>query len=334
MLLKSKELVKQIDQQISDAVRNVKETDQYQHTENYVGDLAIVEVGSDGPSQVYIKQKLKKAEKLGITAVPYYLPENISQESLEIQLDQLNQTFSAIILQAPIPEHLDFEQAVTHILPSRDADGLNPLNQSELLIDPKGHYPIACTPQGICLWILSITQANSLEEAVSGKRVLIFGRSHLVGFPLALLLQGAGATVTVRHSHSPELEADELKQYDIIIAAAGKHHMLNTADMADGTITIDVGIHEIKDDTKKRGYRLEGDVKINDNDLKRLDVTAVPGGVGPLTVEMLMLQTVALMSARFNVRQNAPYDTPISTVTLSASEIMHKTQTKLNLGGD
>lgn len=332
MLLKSKELVKQIDQQISNAVKNVKETDQYQHAENYVGDLAIVEVGADPASQVYIKQKLRKAEKLGITAVPYYLPEDISQESLEAQLDQLNQTFSAIILQAPIPDHLDFEQAVTHILPSRDADGLNPLNQSELLINPKGHYPIACTPQGICLWILSITQANNLEQAVSGKRVLIFGRSHLVGFPLALLLQGAGATVTVRHSHSPELEVDELKQYDIIITAAGKHHMLNTADMADGTITIDVGIHKIKDDTKKSGYRLEGDVEINDDDLNRLDVTAVPGGVGPLTVEMLMLQTVALMSARFNVHKNKPYDEPISTATLAASKTAHRIKNKIDYG--
>lgn len=332
MLLKSKELVKQIDQQISDAVKNVKETDQYQHTENYVGDLAIVEVGADPASRVYIKQKLRKAKKLGITAVPYYLPEDISQESLETQLDQLNQTFSAIILQAPIPDHLNFEQAVTHILPSRDADGLNPLNQSELLINPKGHYPIACTPQGICLWILSITQADSLEDAVSGKRVLIFGRSHLVGMPLASLLQGAGATVTVRHSHSPELQADELKQYDIIIAAAGKHHMLNTADMADGTIVIDVGIHEIKDDTKKSGHRFEGDIEINDSDLHRLDVTAVPGGVGPLTVEMLMLQTVTLMSARFNVHKNKPYDEPISTVTLAASKTAHQIKNKIDYG--
>lgn len=332
MLLKSKELVAQVDQQISDAVKNVKETDQYQHAENYVGDLAIVEVGSDSASKVYIKQKLRKAEKLGITAVPYYLPEDISQEALEAQLDQLNQTFSAIILQATIPDHLNFEQAVTRILPSRDADGLNPLNQSELLVNPNGHYPIACTPQGICLWILSITQADSLEDAVSGKRVLIFGRSHLVGMPLALLLQGAGATVTIRHSHSPELQADELKQYDIIVAAAGKHHMLSTADMADGTIVIDVGIHEIKDETKKSGHRFEGDVETSDTDLRRLDLTAVPGGVGPLTVEMLMLQTAALMSARFSVHRNKPYDEPISTLTLSASEVARQINNKIDYG--
>lgn len=301
--LKSANLVAQLDQQIKQAAESANKS--LAADPNMIANLAIVEVGADPASRVYIKQKLTKAQALGLTAVPFYLPADISQAKLNSTLEHLNTMFPAIILQAPLPKHLDFEQAVTHINSQHDADGLNPINQASLLSDPHGQYPVACTPQGICLWLTQILHASSLEDAVDGKRVLVIGRSSLVGMPVALLLQNANATVTVWHSRSPQLTAADLQQYDIIIAAAGQHRMIKTSDLADGTVVIDVGIHAVPDKSKKSGHRLEGDVEISDPaDLNRLDVTAVPGGVGPLTVEMLMLQTVALTELNCNPDQS------------------------------
>lgn len=311
--LKSANLVAQLDQQIKQAAEVANKF--LAADPNLIANLAIVEVGADPASKVYIKQKLKKAQALGLTAVPFHLPADISQAKLNATLDHLNTMFPAIILQAPLPKGLDFDEAVTHINSSHDADGLSPVNQASLLSDPHGQYPVACTPQGICVWLTQILDAQSLEDAVEGKRVLVIGRSQLVGTPVALLLQNANATVTVWHSHSPQLIAADLKQYDIIIAAAGQHHMLKTSDLADGTIVIDVGIHSIPDETKKSGHRLEGDVEISDPaDLDRVTVTAVPGGVGPLTVEMLMLQTVALTELNCNPNQTVFKSTKIDDV--------------------
>lgn len=301
--LKSANLVAQLDQQIKQAAESANKS--LAADPRMIANLAIVEVGADPASRVYIKQKLTKAQALGLTAVPFYLPADISQTKLNSTLEHLNTMFPAIILQAPLPKHLDFEQAVTHIDPQHDADGLNPINQASLLSDPRGQYPVACTPQGICLWLTQILHTSSLEDAVDGKRVLVIGRSSLVGMPVALLLQNANATVTVWHSHSPQLTPADLQQYDIIIAAAGQHRMIKTSDLADGTVAIDVGIHAVPDTAKKSGHRLEGDVEISDPaDLNRLDVTAVPGGVGPLTVEMLMLQAVALTELNCNPDQS------------------------------
>ena len=311
--IKSAGLINQLDEQIKQAASDANE--HLAANSQMIANLAIVEVGADPASRVYIKQKIKKAAALGLTAIPIQLAADTSQEKLNSLLDRLNDMFPAIILQAPLPKGLDFDEAVTHINPSHDADGLSPVNQASLLSDPYGQYPVACTPQGICVWLTQILDAQSLEDAVDGKRVLVIGRSQLVGMPVALLLQNANATVTVWHSHSPQLIAADLKQYDIIIAAAGQHHMLKTSDLADGTIVIDVGIHSIPDETKKSGHRLEGDVEISDPaDLDRVTVTAVPGGVGPLTVEMLMLQTVALTELNCNPSQTVFKSTKIDDV--------------------
>lgn len=311
--IKSAGLINQLDEQIKQAASDANEY--LTANSQMIANLAIVEAGADPASRVYIKQKIKKAAALGLTAIPIQLAADTSQEKLNSLLDRLNDVFPAIILQAPLPKGLDFDEAVTHINPSHDADGLSPVNQASLLSDPHGQYPVACTPQGICVWLTQILAAQSLEDAVDGKRVLVIGRSKLVGMPVALLLQNANATVTVWHSHSPQLTAADLKQYDIIIAAAGQHHMLKTSDLADGTIVIDVGIHSIPDETKKSGHRLEGDVEISDPaDLDRVTVTAVPGGVGPLTVEMLMLQTVALTELNCNPNQTVFKSTKIDDV--------------------
>lgn len=317
--LKSADLVAQLDQQIKQAAESANKF--LAADPKMIANLAVVEVGADSASRVYIKQKLKKAQALGLTAIPFHLPADVSQAKLNSILDHLNAMFPAVILQAPLPENLDFEQAVMHIDPRHDADGLNPINQAGLLSDPRGQYPVACTPQGICLWLTQILHASSLEEAVGGKRVLVVGRSSLVGMPAALLLQNANATVTVWHSHSPQLTAADLQQYDIIIAAAGQHHMIQTSDLADGTVAVDVGIHAIPDDTKKSGHRLEGDIEISDPaDLNRLDVTAVPGGVGPLTVEMLMLQAVALTESNCNPDQSVYQPTASLKMMQSAAD--------------
>lgn len=311
--IKSAGLINQLDEQIKQAASDANEY--LAANSQMIANLVIVEVGADPASRVYIKQKIKKAAALGLTVIPIQLAADTSQEKLNSLLDRLNDMFPAIILQAPLPKGLDFDEAVTHINPSHDADGLSPVNQASLLSDPHGQYPVACTPQGICVWLTQILAAQSLEDAVDGKRVLVIGRSKLVGMPVALLLQNANATVTVWHSHSPQLTAADLKQYDIIIAAAGQHHMLKTSDLADGTIVIDVGIHSIPDETKKSGHRLEGDVEISDPaDLDRVTVTAVPGGVGPLTVEMLMLQTVALTELNCNSSQTVFKSTKIDDV--------------------
>lgn len=250
--------------------------------------LAVILVGNNPASQAYVNRKKKACEQVGIQSFDYTLPEDVSQAELEGLISELNQNPSVhgILLQLPLPPHIHEDQLLQQISPEKDVDGFHPTNMGKLL---QGQPTLrSCTPYGVC----QLLKAYNLST--SGKHVVIVGRSNIVGKPLAALLLQRGpfadATVTVCHSKTAHL-ADIVKQGDIVIAAIGSPHFI-TADMIKpGAIVIDVGINRVSADNEK-GYALVGDVNFDTVKEKASAITPVPGGVGPMTIAMLMSNTV------------------------------------------
>ncbi len=256
--------------------------------------VALVRVGDDPASVSYVAKKSRVAEKIGIESRLHILPESTRQDELDALIDSLNADASvdAILVQAPLPPHLDERATFNRVCASKDVDGFSSANLG-LLCQEDARAFTACTPAGI----MELLRRSGVETA--GRRAVIIGRSLIVGKPMALLLmkKGADATVTVCHSRSENL-AEICRGADILISAVGRPGTV-TADMVkDGACVIDVGINRIPCPEKKSGYRLVGDVDFDAVAPKCSKITPVPGGVGPMTVAMLMSNTVKSFLAR------------------------------------
>lgn len=250
--------------------------------------LAVVLIGEDPASEVYVGSKARKCEELGIYSRKIVMPTESTQDEVMAVVEGFNadDAIHGILVQSPPPVHIDEETIVRAIAPMKDVDGFHPENVAKLALeDPTGYVP--CTPAG-CMRLL---KEDGIET--SGAEVVVIGRSMIVGKPMALLLMGkaGNATVTVAHSRTKNL-AEVCRRADIVIAAIGKPEFV-TADMVkDGATVIDVGINRMEDASKKSGYKLVGDVAYDKVAPKCKAITPVPGGVGPMTIAMLMQNTV------------------------------------------
>ena len=252
--------------------------------------LAVVLVGDNPASRAYVRSKDKMCRDLGLHSVKLELPAETTEAELLARVDQLNQdpAIHGILVQSPPPKQIDEGRIVRALDPSKDVDGFHPINVAKLALgDESGFVP--CTPLG-CQRLLRDTGIE-----ISGAHVVILGRSMIVGKPLALLLmrkgRGGDATVTVVHSRSQRL-AEITRSADILIAAIGQPEFVRAEHVREGAVVIDVGINRVDDATTERGYRLVGDVAFNEVSAKASAITPVPGGVGPMTIAMLMSNTV------------------------------------------
>jgi len=250
--------------------------------------LAVVLVGEDPASKVYVGSKVRKCAELGLHSRKIELPVDATQAEVIAVVEELNADplIHGILVQSPPPPQIDEDAIVRAIDPAKDVDGFHPENVAKLVLeDPSGFVP--CTPAG-CMRLL-----KEAGVVTSGAEAVVIGRSMIVGKPMALLLMSkeGNATVTVAHSRTKDL-AEVCRRADIIVAAIGRPEFV-TADMVkDGAAVIDVGINRVEDATKKRGYRLVGDVAYDEVASKCSAITPVPGGVGPMTIAMLISNTI------------------------------------------
>ncbi len=252
--------------------------------------LAVVLVGDDPASRAYVRSKDRKAAELGLHSVKKELKADTTQAELLAVVAELNAdpSIHGILVQSPPPPHIDEAEIVKAIDPRKDVDGFHPVNVAKLAMeDPTGFVP--CTPLG-CIRLL---MEAGIETA--GRKAVVVGRSMIVGKPMALLLMkrgpGGDATVTIAHSRTRDL-AEVTREADIVIAAIGRPHFLGADHIREGAVVIDVGINRIEDPSHPKGYRLVGDVDYDAVVEKCAAITPVPGGVGPMTIAMLMSNCV------------------------------------------
>jgi methylenetetrahydrofolate dehydrogenase (NADP+)/methenyltetrahydrofolate cyclohydrolase len=246
-------------------------------------------VGEDPASQVYVGMKQKMCAELGIYSAPHHLPASVSRAELLKLVDELNgdDRVHGILVQLPLPDHIDEKTVIEAISPEKDVDGFHPVSLGRLVIGMEGFRP--CTPAGV--------QQLLVRSGVdlSGKEVVIVGRSNIVGKPLANILvqkaDGANATVTVAHSRTADLPT-VIRRADVLVAAMGKAEFVQADWVKPGAVVIDVGTNRVNDPSRKRGYRLTGDVQFDAVSEVASMITPVPGGVGPMTIIMLMTNTV------------------------------------------
>lgn len=257
--------------------------------------LATVLVGEDPASQVYVRMKHKACEEVGITSFQHKLPATSTQEEVETLVAELNAdpTVHGILVQLPLPDGMDDEQVLNAISIEKDVDGFHPLNIGRLA--QKGREPrfVPCTPNG-CIHLLK-TSGIELE----GANAVVLGRSNIVGMPVALLLVEENATVTICHSRTRDLAA-KCREADILIAAVGRPEMVRGDWIKPGAAVIDVGVNRVDDESAKRGYRLVGDVAYEEALPVAGYLTPVPGGVGPMTIAMLLRNTVRSAKAAYS----------------------------------
>ena len=252
--------------------------------------LAVVLIGDDPASRAYVRSKDKMCRELGLHSLKLELPASTTQTELLNRVEELNadSNIHGILVQSPPPAHIDEAAIVRALDPRKDVDGFHPENVAKLVLDdPSGFVP--CTPLGVQRLLIE-SKIN-----INGAHVVVLGRSMIVGKPLALLLMqknaDANATVTVVHSRSRDL-AEITRSADIIVAAIGRAGFVKAAHVREGVVVIDVGINRVDDAAIERGYRLVGDVSFDEVSKKASAITPVPGGVGPMTIAMLMSNTV------------------------------------------
>jgi 5,10-methylene-tetrahydrofolate dehydrogenase/methenyl tetrahydrofolate cyclohydrolase len=249
--------------------------------------LATVLIGDRPDSAVYVSSKGKACAELGMGSVSHHLPGDATQEQVETLVRELNadQKINGILVQLPLPAHLNEERVLSLINIEKDVDGFSPLNIGRLA--QKGREPlfVPCTPYG-CIYLL-----QQVGVKIEGANAVVLGRSNIVGMPAALLLIGQNATVTVCHSRTRDLPS-LVRQADILIAAIGKAGMVRGDWIKPGAAVVDVGINEVPDSTRKSGRRLVGDVNFEEAKEVAGWITPVPGGVGPMTIAMLMRNTL------------------------------------------
>ena len=261
--------------------------------------LAVVLVGARKDSATYVRMKHKACSEIGIRSISVDLPTETTQEEImaEVQKLDADPTVHGILVQLPLPPHVDEASVLNCISQEKDVDGLHPLNVANLA-NTKTHAPgksawsfdsidfhVSCTPQG-CIELL-----DRSGIVIEGKDAVVLGRSNIVGIPVALLLMQRNATVTIAHSRTQNIE-EVIRRADIVVAAVGRAEMVQGSWLKPGCVVIDVGINSKDDATKKAGYRLVGDVHYDSCASVASMITPVPGGVGPMTIAMLMRNTV------------------------------------------
>jgi methylenetetrahydrofolate dehydrogenase (NADP+)/methenyltetrahydrofolate cyclohydrolase len=246
---------------------------------NIKATLAVIQVGNDPASSVYVGNKKKACEYIGIGSASYELPEETSEEELLKLIDDLNadDSINGILVQLPVPKHIDDKKIIERISPLKDVDGFHPESVGNLCIGRDGF--VSCTPAGI------IELLKRSDITIEGKECVVIGRSNIVGKPMALLLIANNGTVTVCHSKTKDLKT-VCKRADILVAAVGKPKMINSEYVKEGAVVIDVGIHRMENG------KLCGDVDFDDVKDIVSAITPVPGGVGPMTIAMLMVNCV------------------------------------------
>lgn len=271
-ILDGKKLAKEIRENLKKEVEVLKE-------KNIIPHFAVIMVGDNDASKVYVKNKSKACDEIGIEFKEYLLPKETTQEELISLIKKLNEdkATNGILLQSPIPEPLNIQEAFNTIAPEKDVDGFNSYNVGNLCIGQDGFVP--CTPLGI----MRILEKYKIE--IDGKKVAIIGRSNIVGKPMAQCMLAKNATVTICHSKTKELKK-ELQDADIIVAAVGRRNIVTNDLVKDGAVIIDVGMN--RNDEGK----LCGDVDFENVKEKASYITPVPGGVGPMTIAMLMENVV------------------------------------------
>lgn len=267
-LIDGKLISTQIKDELKIEVANLKE-------KGVVPCLAVIQVGNDPASSVYVNNKKKACAYIGIESLAYELEESISQEELLSIIDELNHNdlVNGILVQLPLPKHINEEAVIKSISPEKDVDGFHPETVGNMCIGSKGFLP--CTPAGV----IQLLKRSNID--IEGKECVVIGRSNIVGKPMALLLLRENGTVTITHSRTKDLK-EITKRADILIAAIGKPKFVTAEYVKDGAVIIDVGIHRNEDN------KLCGDVDFDDVIDKVSAITPVPGGVGPMTIAMLM----------------------------------------------
>ncbi|MCG8576794.1 MAG: bifunctional 5,10-methylene-tetrahydrofolate dehydrogenase/5,10-methylene-tetrahydrofolate cyclohydrolase [Flavobacteriales bacterium] len=251
--------------------------------------LAAVIVGDNGASITYVNAKVKACEKVGFDSTLIKLPETITEEELLSKIEELNNddNIDGFIVQLPLPKHIDELKVTLAISPLKDVDGFHPESLGRMVLDLPGFLP--ATPYGI----VQLLDRYNIET--SGKDCVVIGRSHIVGSPMSILMarnnKVGNCTVTLTHSRTQNL-ADITRRADIIIVALGKPEFLTGDMVKDGAVVVDVGITRVADETKKSGFRLLGDVDFASVSPKCSHITPVPGGVGPMTIASLMMNTL------------------------------------------
>jgi len=257
--------------------------------------VAFIRVGEDPASVSYVRKKERTAERIGIESRLHLFPEDVSPEELYAKIDELNAdpNVNGILIQAPLPKHINETETFNRVAPGKDVDGFNTVNIGKLCQEDSSGF-VACTPAGI----VELIKRSGIET--EGKHVVVLGRSQIVGKPAALLMMRkeipGNATVTICHSRTQDLPSIT-RQADVLIAAIGRPNFVTGDMVKDGVAVIDVGINRVEDASKKRGYRLVGDVEFDAVAPKASHITPVPGGVGPMTVAMLMHNTLRSFKA-------------------------------------
>ena len=272
---------KKISQEIKD---ELKEKVALLKAEGKKATLAVIQVGNDTASSVYVNNKKKACAYIGIESLSYELPEETTEQELLDLVERLNKddAVHGILVQLPVPKHIDGDKIIQTISPKKDVDGFHPENVGNLVIGEKGF--VSCTPAGI----IQLLKRSNIE--IAGKNCVVIGRSNIVGKPMALLMLRENATVTIAHSKTQNLK-EICKSADILIVAIGKPQFITSEYIKEGAVVIDVGIH--RDENNK----LCGDVKYDEVEPLASAITPVPGGVGPMTIAMLMNNCVEAMEA-------------------------------------
>lgn len=282
-ILDGKKTSEALKQEIAEEVKQLK------NQGKKVPHLAAVLVGDDGGSLTYVGSKVKACEQVGFASTLVKLPANISEEKLLQEIAKLNANpeIDGYIVQLPLPKHINEQKILLAIDPTKDVDGFHPANFGRMALDMEAFIP--ATPFGI------MELLKRYKVPTQGKHVVVVGRSHIVGRPISILLSQKGAqgnaTVTLTHSHTPNL-ADLTRQADIVVMALGIPEFLKGNMVKEGVTVIDVGITRLKDDSNSKGYRIVGDVAFNEVKEKASYITPVPGGVGPMTIAMLLKNTL------------------------------------------
>lgn len=296
---------------IAKIIRNEVKADVEKIIEKYktTPKLTVILIGNRADSATYVRMKEKAAKEVNIEATDIKLDENVSEESVLNVIHKLNKDKSvhAILVQLPLPKHINESKVLEAVAVEKDVDGFSAINVGNMCL--KGGAPplaVACTPGGI----VELLQ-RSVEENYDfkGKHAVVIGRSNIVGMPISQLLLSMDCTVTVCHSRTVDI-SNHVKRADIVVAAVGRTEFVKGDWIKEGAIVIDVGINSVEDKTKKRGYRLVGDVEYAEAIKRCGKITPVPGGVGPMTIAMLLSNTVNLTRAslgleRRKLRQNS-----------------------------
>ena len=281
LILSGKEVSASVYDDLSDRIDALLDND-------IIPGLAVVLVGEDSASQVYVRSKTRTFNKLKLHTKTYELPSNVTEEKLLSLISELNDDpiFHGILVQLPLPKHISSDKVINSILPQKDVDGFHPENAGLLSIGRPRFIP--CTPKGI----MRILQHYQID--LRRKNVVVLGRSNIVGRPISILTslktEGANGTTTICHSGTPDIES-YTKRADVIIVALGVPGFLTSDMVKDNAVVIDVGINRVDDDSDK-GYKLVGDVEWEGVCRKASAITPVPGGVGPMTIAMLVENTI------------------------------------------